>query len=77
MEVGDTDRADELLFDEVLEGLPRFLNGDIDGNDTMVNTVLILVGPTCGVMLGVVDVLDGDGEVDQEEVEITREDGGV
>jgi len=30
LEVGDADRADEFLFDEAFQGLPRFLDGDVD-----------------------------------------------
>lgn len=66
LEVGDTDGAGEALFDEAFHSLPGLVDGDVDGFDALVDTVITLVGPGSGVVLGVVDVLEGDGEVDQE-----------
>ncbi len=72
LEVGDTDGASEALFDEALHGLPCFLDGDVNGFDALIDAVFAFVGPGCGVVLVVVDVLVGDGEVNQEEIEIAK-----
>jgi hypothetical protein len=77
LEVGDTDGADEVLLDTFFEGLPGLLDGDIDRLYTMVYTIFVLVGPFCGVVLGVVDVFEGNREVNQEEIEVPSSDKSI
>jgi hypothetical protein len=70
LEVGDTDGTGDLLLNKTLESSPGLLDGNVDGNNPLINTVITFVGPFCGVVFGVVDVFGGNGEVDQVEVEI-------
>lgn len=74
-EVGDSDGAEDAVgvgvgLDEALEGGPRLGNGGVLERGA---AALFTVGPEAGVgHLGVRDVLEGDGEVDQEQVEVAN-----
>lgn len=64
--VGDADAAGEALLDEALHGAPGLLVGGLGPPDLLVAVVV----PAGGVADAGVDVLEGDGEVDEEEVEV-------
>lgn len=64
--VGDADAAGEALLDEAFHGAPGLLVGGLGPPDLLVAVVV----PAGGVADAGVDVLEGDGEVDEEEVEI-------
>ena len=66
LEVGDTDALGETLLDEALHGGPGLLDGGLGGADL----ALAVIVPAGRVADGRVDVLEGDGEVDQVEVEV-------
>ncbi len=68
LEVGDSNGTDEFLLNERLHGGPGLLDagvGELDG--LSVGTV-----PSWWVAFGWVDVLQGDWEVDDEEVEVLK-----
>lgn len=66
LEVGDTDALGELVLNEALHGSPGLLDGGLGGADLG----LAIVVPAGRVSDGGVDVLEGDGEVDEVEVEV-------
>ena len=66
LEVGDTDALGETLLDERLHGGPGLLDGGLGGADL----ALAVKVPAGRVADRGVDVLEGDGEVDQVEVEV-------
>lgn len=72
LEIGDTDRANELFLNQVLESAPGLKDGNVDGNNTLVNAVIALVGPSCGVVLVIINVFEGNREMDQEEIEVVE-----
>ena len=65
LEVGDTNALGEALADEALHGGPGLLDAGIAGAD-----LVALIVPAGGVADRGVDVLEGDGEVDEVEVEV-------
>lgn len=65
LEVGDADVLGEALGDEALHSGPRLLDGGLAGAD-----LITLVLPARRVADGGVDVLGGDGEVDEVEIEV-------
>ena len=65
VEVGDADGAGEAVLLDFFHGLPGFLDGGVAGDD-----FFAVVGEAWGVALGGVDVFEGDGEVDDVEVEV-------
>lgn len=66
LEVGDSNAAGELLLNELLHGAPGLLVGSLAPSDLL----LAVVVPAGRVADAGVDVLEGDGEVDEEEVEV-------
>lgn len=66
LEVGDTDGLGKTLLNESLHGLPGLLVGGLGPADLL----LAVVVPAGRVADLGVDVLEGDGEVDQEEVKV-------
>lgn len=64
--VGDADGPDEAGVDEALHGGPGLLVGDVGDADV----ALAVVEPAGRVADAGVDVLEADGEVDEEEVEV-------
>lgn len=67
LEVGDTNGLGETLLNEVLHTLPGLLVGGLAPADLGAG---IIVVPARGVADLGVDVLEGDGEVDEEEVKV-------
>jgi len=67
LEVGDTDALGQTLLDEALHSGPGLLDGGLAGADLGAS---IIVVPARGVADRGVDILEGDGEVDQVEVEV-------
>jgi len=67
LEVGDTNGLGETLLNEVLHTLPGLLVGGLAPADLGAG---IIVVPARGVADRGVDVLEGDGEVDEEEIEV-------
>lgn len=65
LEVGDTDAAGEAGIDELLHGGPGLLDGGLGGDN-----LIVLIVPAGGVADGRVDVLEGDGEMDEIEIEV-------
>ena len=65
LEVGDADALGEAGGDEGLEGAPGLLDGGLAGAD-----LVALIVPAGGVADRGVDPLEGDGEVDEVEVEV-------
>ena len=65
VEIADADAAGEALVDQLFHFLPCFLDRGFAGGE-----LVVFVGPAWGVFDGGVDVFEGDGEVDQEQVEV-------
>lgn len=65
LEVGDTNAAGEAGIDEALHGGPGLLDGGLAGAN-----LIALVVPAGRVADGGVDILKGDGEVNEVEVEV-------
>ena len=65
VEVADADRFGHALAHEPLHGRPRLLDGGVARDD-----IFAVVGEAGRVALGRVDVLEGDWEVDDVEVEV-------
>lgn len=68
LEVGDTDALGETGVNQLLHGGPGLLGGSLGGADLG----LAVVVPAGGVADAGVDVLKGDGEVNQVEVEVVE-----
>lgn len=68
LEVGDTDGAGHLLLDQGLHGGPGLLDGGVGE----LNGGLAIVVPSWWVADGWVDVLQGDWEVDEVEIEVVK-----
>lgn len=66
LEVGDANALGETLLDERLHGRPGLLDGGLGG----ANLALAIKVPAGRVADRGVDVLEGDGEVDQVEIEV-------
>lgn len=66
LEVGDADASGKALLDELLHGAPGLLVGGLAPADLLVAIVV----PAGRVADSGVDVLEGDGEVDEEEVKV-------
>jgi hypothetical protein len=67
LEVGDTNGLGETLLNEVLHALPGLLVGGLAPADLSAG---IIVVPARGVADLGVDVLEGDGEVDEEKIKV-------
>lgn len=65
LEVRDTDALGETLIVDLLKPLPRLLDARVDGLDGSIGGV-----PARGVGDLGVDVFEGDGEVDEVEIEV-------
>ena len=65
VEVRNANGAGQALADELLHGLPSFLDSGVSGDD-----VLAVVRETGRIADGRVDVFEGNGEVDDVEIEI-------
>lgn len=68
LEVGDTNGLGQLLLNEGLHGGP----GLLDGGVAELNAGLLIVGPSGRVSDGGVDVLQGNWEVHNEEIEVLQ-----
>ncbi|KAI6756630.1 hypothetical protein HG530_011228 [Fusarium avenaceum] len=67
LEVGDTDGLGKALLNEALHGAPGLLVGGLAPADLGAGVVVVPAGRVAD--LGV-DVLEGDGEVDEEEIKV-------
>ena len=67
VEVGDTDVLNEARVDELLHGFPGLTDGDV--LQCAVGALAVVV-PLRGVADSGVNVLQGDGEVDEVKVEV-------
>ena len=65
LEVADTDRSGQSEIDQLLESGPCFLDGRFALNDLSFE-----VAPSAWVGNGGVDVFEGDGEMDEEEIKV-------
>lgn len=65
VEVADADGFGHTLAHKLLHGRPSLLDGSVTGND-----VLAIVGEAGRVALGRIDVFEGDGEMDDVEIEV-------
>ena len=65
IEITDTDALGQAFLRDRLHGRPRLLNGGGAGHD-----VLAVVGEARGVAVRGVDVFEGDGEMDNVQVEV-------